>query len=168
MTEYYNAFEMSPVPDPAEDAVAPEPHRGIYAMPAFLTIPTADLETSTRFWLEGLGFIDLFSVPGQLVHLRRWAFQDVLLVAGEQGTEAPALTVSFACVQSQIPQVGTACEKLLPGSTDGPRQTPWNTTDLEITTPEHARVVFTAARPFDPDSQESRNIHEMGIRHPDE
>jgi len=168
MTDYYNAFEMSPVPDPAEDGPAPEPHRGIYAMPAFLTIPTADLETSTRFWLEGLGFIDLFSVPGQLVHLRRWAFQDVLLVPGEQAPAASALTVSFACVQSQIPQVAAACEEILPGCTSGPRQTPWNTTDLEITTPERARVVLTAARPFDPDSQQARSIHEMGIRHPDE
>ena len=168
MADYYNAFEMSPVPDPAEDAVAPEPHRGIYAMPMFLISPTTDMAASTQFWLEGLGFIDLFSVPGQLVHLRRWAFQDVLLVPGEQASEAPALTVSFSCVQSQIPQVAAACEELLPGSTSGPRQTPWNTTDLEVTTPERARVVMTAARPYDPDSPQARSIREMGIRYHNE
>lgn len=36
---YYNAFEISPVPAPGPDAVAPEPFRGIYGMPAFVNIP---------------------------------------------------------------------------------------------------------------------------------
>ncbi|WP_334025580.1 hypothetical protein [Nocardia terpenica] len=71
MSDYYNAFEVSPVPDPGPDAVAPEPFRGIYAMPAFVTIPTGDVAASVDFWVRGLGFIELFSVPGAIVHLRR-------------------------------------------------------------------------------------------------
>jgi hypothetical protein len=43
MSNYYNAFEMSPVPAPGVDAVAPEPFRGIYGMPVFVTVPTRDL-----------------------------------------------------------------------------------------------------------------------------
>jgi len=77
---YSNAFEISPVPPPGPDAVPPEPFRGIYGMPAFATIPTDDLAASTELWIRGLGFFELFSIPGQIVHLRRWAFQDVLLV----------------------------------------------------------------------------------------
>lgn len=84
MSDYYNAFEISPVPTPGPDAVAPEPFRGIYGMPAFVKIPTGDLAASVDFWTRGLGFIELFTIPGSLVHLRRWAFQDVLLVAAEQ------------------------------------------------------------------------------------
>ena len=55
------------------DAVVPEPFRGIYGMPQFLTVPCADLAGSTDFWVRGLGFIDLFCVPGQVVYLRRTA-----------------------------------------------------------------------------------------------
>ncbi len=73
---------VSPVPLPALDATPPEVHRGIYGMPVFLTVPTPDLAASADSWIRGLGFIDLFSVPGQVTHLRRWAFQDVLLVPG--------------------------------------------------------------------------------------
>src|ERR687893_481936 len=103
MSDYYNAFEMSPVPAPGPDAVPPEPFRGIYAMPAFVTIPTSDLAASVDFWTRGLGFIELFGIPGQVVHLRRWTFQDVLLVPAESVPEqAPAMSVSFSCVLSQV------------------------------------------------------------------
>jgi len=85
----FNAFEMSPVPAPSEDAQPPEPFHGIYGMPMFVTVPTSDLDASVDFWTEALGFFTLFSIPGQLVHLRRWAFQDVLLVPAPQAP-APA------------------------------------------------------------------------------
>ena len=55
MKPYYDAFETSPVPDPGPDTVAPEPYRGIYAMPSFLTVPTSDLAASVDFWTRGLG-----------------------------------------------------------------------------------------------------------------
>ena len=41
------------------------------------------------FWTEALGFFPLFSIPGRLVHLRRWAFQDVLLVPAPQEPPRP-------------------------------------------------------------------------------
>lgn len=167
MNDYYNAFEMSPVPDPGEGVEAPEVYRGIYAMPMFVTIPTSDLQASSDFWTRGPGFIEIFSFPGQLVHLRRWAFQDVLLVASDSvAGQAPAISTSFACVLDQIDPIAAACEELLPGCTSGPRGTPWNTFDVEVITPEKARVIFTAAKPFDPDSAEARSLNEAGIFHP--
>jgi len=42
----FNAFEMSPVPAPSEDAQPPEPFHGIYGMPMFVTVPTSDLDAS--------------------------------------------------------------------------------------------------------------------------
>ncbi|MFC0110187.1 VOC family protein [Kibdelosporangium aridum] len=165
MSDYYNAFEISPVPVPGPDAVPPEPFRGIYGMPAFATIPTSDLAESVDFWTRGLGFFELFSIPGTLVHLRRWAFQDVLLVsAASVAQEAPAMSFSFACVLSQVDSLVEACRALRPNSVDGPRDTPWNTRDVAVITPENARIVFTAAKPFDPDSQEARNLEAVGIR----
>ncbi|WP_246486549.1 VOC family protein [Kribbella qitaiheensis] len=151
---------------PALDAVAPEVDRGIYGMPMFVTVPTGDLAASVDFWIRGLGFIDLFTIPGRLTHLRRWAFQDVLLVPAEKPVEAPGASVSFACVLGQVDEIAAACEELLPGCTTGPQQTPWNTVDLEVITPENARVVLTAARPLDPDSPEARNLAAVGIETP--
>lgn len=85
------------------------------------------------FWVRGLGFFELFAIPGRLVHLRRWAFQDVLLVpAASVPEQAPPMSFSFACV----------------------------------TTPENARIVFTAAEPFDTASQEARNLEAVGITAP--
>ncbi len=167
MSDYFNAFEMSPVPAPGPDAVPPEPFRGIYGMPAFVTIPTTDLAASVDFWTRGLGFFELFTIPGTLVHLRRWAFQDVLLVTGTDVPEqAPAIGVSFSCVLGQLDGLVDACRAIRPDSVTGPRDTPWNTRDVEVITPEQARIVLTAAKPFDPDSQEARNLEAIGITAP--
>jgi hypothetical protein len=37
---------------------------------------------------------------------------------------------------------------------------------VEVITPENARVVFTAAKPFDPASPEARNLAAVGITPP--
>lgn len=167
MSDYDTAFDISPVPVPAEDAVPPELFRGIYGMPMFVTIPTADLGESVEFWTRGLGFFDLFSIPGQLVHLRRWAFQDVLLVPTEtEPAQAPVVSVSFACVLSQLDPVVSACRALGSGMVSDPVDTAWNTRDVEVITPERARVVFTAAKPFDPASVEAANLASVGITPP--
>jgi len=166
MTDTYSAFDHSPVPPPGPDAVAPEPFRGIYGMPQFVTVPTADLAASVDLWTRGLGFFVLFSVPGGIVHLRRWAFQDVLLVPGTPASEPTALAVSFSCVLSQVDDIVTACEAVSPGCTTGPRDTPWGSVEVEVRTPENTRVVMTAARPYDPESDAARYIRGMGIEAP--
>jgi hypothetical protein len=171
MTDTYPAFDMGPVPLPALDAEPAELFRGIYGMPMFVNVPTRDMAASVEFWTRGLGFFEFFAAPGRVTHLRRWAFQDVLLVPAENPAEIPAsptaLTVTFSCVLSQVDQIAAACEELVPGSTTGPRQTPWNTIDLEVVTPENVRVIMTAARPYDPASAEAQSLRdELGIEGP--
>ncbi|GAA4894718.1 hypothetical protein LX16_1633 [Stackebrandtia albiflava] len=161
MTEY-----RSPVPTPALDAEPPEIYREFYGMPMFTISHTTDLEASRDFWVEGLGFIDIFTIPGQVTHLRRWAFQDVLLVPGTPSRETPGVSVNFSCVPRQIEEVRQRCEALVPGCTDGPREMPWNSIELTVLTPENTRVVMTAARPIDPDSRLARELHEVGITVP--
>ena len=167
MTDHYNAFEMSPVPTPGPDTVAPELFRGIYGMPAFITVPTTDLAAAVEFWTRGVGLFELFWVPGRIVHLRRWAFQDVLLVPAETEQEAvPDLRVSFACVLGQIDPLVEACRAWDPGAVGEPIDTPWNPRDVEIVTPEKVRDVFTAAKPYEPGSVEAATLAQMGIRPP--
>jgi len=159
MSEY-----TSPVPMPALDATPPEVYREIYGMPMFVTIPTGDLAASKDFWIRGLGFIDFFSAPGeQVTHLRRWAFQDILLVPGPPAGEASAQSISFACVLGQLDEIATRCEDLVPGCTDGPHLMPWNSVELTVTTPENARVTMTAARPLDPASPQADNLRALGF-----
>lgn len=168
MSEYYDAFEVSPVPVPGPDAVAPAPFRGIYGMPSFVTVPTPDLAASVDFWVRGLGFFELFAVPGRLVHLRRWAFQDVLLVPTDSAQrEVPAVSISFACVLNQIEGIVASCRSLDAAAVSDPRDTPWNTRDLEVTTPEKVRVVFTAAKPFDPAGPAAEALAGIGITVPE-
>lgn len=166
MSDYFNAFEISPLSVVGPDAVAPEPFRGIYAMPMFVTVRTRDLAASTDFWVRGLGFIELFSVPGQVVHLRRWAFQDVLLVpvdASAPAPEEPAMHVGFSAVLSQLDEIVERCDALAPGSASTPADMPWNTREVTVTTPEGVRVVMTAARVIDPESPEGRALAASGI-----
>jgi hypothetical protein len=157
----------SPVPMPGIDAAPAEIYREIYPMPMFVIAPTIDLEASKAFWIEGLGFVDLFSVPGQITHLRRWAFQDVLLVPGTPETGEAALKVSFSCVLAEIDPIAAACERLAPGSVEGPEEKPWNSIELTVTTPERTRVVMTAAQPFDPNSASAKMLREQGYDLPD-
>lgn len=171
MTDTYPAFDMGPVPLPALDAEPAELFRGIYGMPMFVNVPTRDMAASVEFWTRGLGFFEFFAAPGRVTHLRRWAFQDVLLVPTENPAEIPAgptaVTVTFSCVLSQVDQIATACAELVPGSITGPRRTPWNTIDLEVVTPENVRVIMTAARPYDPASAEAQSLRdELGIEGP--
>ncbi|MFC5753529.1 VOC family protein [Actinomadura rugatobispora] len=158
---------ISPVPMPAADAVAPEPYRDFYGMPMFITVPARDLAASKDFWIRGLGFVDLFTIPDRLTHLRRWAFQDVLLVSGEQDGEAPALSTSFSCVLGQIDEIAARCEELVPGCTSGPREMPWNSIELTVVTPENARIVMTAAQPIDPRSAKADELRAIGIEIPE-
>lgn len=164
MSDLFNAFEMSPVPAPGPDAVAPDPFRGIYGMPMFVTIPTRDLTASIDFWVRGLGFIELFTIPDQVVHLRRWAFQDVLLVPATEAAGGSGMRVSFAVVLGQLDPIAGACRAF--GDVTGPHDTAWNTRDVEVTTQEGVRVVLTAAKPFDPESAEGRYLTSVGITAP--
>ncbi|MFJ2836400.1 VOC family protein [Nocardia sp. NPDC087230] len=167
MNTSFPAFEISPVPVPGPDAVVPEPFRGIYGMPMFVTVPTRDLAASVDFWVRGLGFFDLFTVPGQLTHLRRWAFQDVLLVPGDRPADAPTTTVSFSCVLAEIDGIVAACEAVTPGCTAGPRVMPWNSVEVEVRTPENLRVIMTAAQQWDPDSPAAAHLRSIGIESPE-
>ncbi|MDQ6836422.1 MAG: hypothetical protein M3016_09575, partial [Actinomycetota bacterium] len=74
---------QSPVPAPAPGARAPGISRAIYGMPMFATLLVLDLDATVSWYVNGLGFVSLFTVPGgsgpALVHLRRWQFQDLLV-----------------------------------------------------------------------------------------
>jgi catechol 2,3-dioxygenase-like lactoylglutathione lyase family enzyme len=121
-------------------------------MPMFATLLVSDLEATVSWYVEGLGFVSLFTVPGPsgpaLVHLRRWQFQD-LLVRPALGalTAGTGCTLSFAAVYDEIEALAARSRAHGAGNVEGPIDTPWNTRDLTTTDPDGNVVVFTAARP---------------------
>jgi catechol 2,3-dioxygenase-like lactoylglutathione lyase family enzyme len=154
----------SPVPAPAAGAQAPPISRAIYGMPMFATLQARDLAATVSWYTDGLGFINLFTMPGPdgaplLVHLRRWQFQDLLVrpargpaTPGDRAARGPATPgstcqLSFAAVYGELDALAERARAHAAGRVDGPADTPWNTRDLTVTDPDGQVVVFTAARP---------------------
>jgi catechol 2,3-dioxygenase-like lactoylglutathione lyase family enzyme len=143
----------SPVPDPAAGGPAPGISRAIYGMPMFATLLAADIRATVSWYTAGLGFIELFTMPGPpggpaLVHLRRWQFQDLLVrPAREPVTPGRGCTLSFAAVCDELDTLAERARAQGGGRVEGPADTPWNTTDLTTVDPDGNVVIFTAARP---------------------
>ena len=147
----YTGAGISPVPEPGKNAEPPEPYRGIYLMPMFMCLYSHDLEESEVFWTQGLGFINLYTMPGMMIHLRRWAFQDVLIRksgsnTGDSDTDMESIgSLSVAVTEKQIGRIVDACERLRPGSTSAPIRKSWNSLEARIHTPEGLALTLTAA-----------------------
>jgi hypothetical protein len=67
----------------ARGARAPEISWALYGMPMSATLLASDLGATVSWWVAGLGFVNLFTLPGPsgpaFAHLRRWPFQDLLV-----------------------------------------------------------------------------------------
>ena len=146
-----NDFE-SPVPAPVPGAQAPPVSHAVYGMPMFATLQATDLSATVSWYVDGLGFLSLFTMPGPdgpaLVHLRRWQFQDILVrPAAGPVTAGTGCTLSFAAVYDEIDALAERAGQHGGGRVDAPTDTPWNTRDVVTTDPDGNVVVFTAARP---------------------
>ena len=156
----YAGASISPVPEPGKDAEPPEPYRGIYLMPMFMCLYSRDLDESEVFWTQGLGFVDLYTMPGMMIHLRRWAFQDVLIrkrgsnTDGHDSDMESIGSLSVAVTEKQIGKIVEACEHLRPGSTSAPIRKPWNSLEARILTPEGLILTLTAALAVDKEQTE--------------
>lgn len=144
----------SPVPAPGRGVTAPPISRAIYGMPMFATLQVADVDRTISWYVDGLGFIDLFTMPGPtgpaLVHLRRWQFQDLLVrPASEPIQPGTGCTLSFSAVYDELDGMAEHARAHGAGQVDGPADTPWNTRDLTTVDPDGNVVIFTAARPPD-------------------
>jgi catechol 2,3-dioxygenase-like lactoylglutathione lyase family enzyme len=131
--------------------IAPEITRDIYGMPAFVTLTVADIERTVDWYVKGLGFIALFTMPGPdgrpgLVHLRRWRYQDILVRPGEPPVGGE-WTVSMMAQADELVTLAERARAHGAGTVDGPADTPWNTRDVRATDPDGYVLVFTARRP---------------------
>ncbi|MDE2991679.1 MAG: VOC family protein [Chloroflexota bacterium] len=123
--------------------------RGIYVMPQFVTFEVSDMAAARRWYVNGLGFVELAVLPGPdgdpvLVHLRRFRYQDVLLVPGRDPEEkASGVRVSFAAGDEDLDARAASASGESGGVVEGPTSTPWNTRDLHFQDADGHLVVFT-------------------------
>ncbi len=128
----------------------------IYVMPSFATLAVSNLEHSQHWYVEGLGFALLASVPGPsgevaLIHLRRWRYQDLLLVPERRPLSStpvdPRIRLTFSAHGTDLEALVASARATGGGSVEGPTATVWNTLDVLARDPDGYEVVFTSRLP---------------------
>jgi len=143
--------QAAPVEAPALDPVI---DTSIYPMPMFLRLEVSDLARSRAFYTGALDLIELAALPGPdgtpfLVHLRRWRYQDILIVPA-RGPVAAGTGLGLSLAAEQDALAGLAERARAFGApVGGPTDTPWNTTDVTVTDPDGLRITYTARRPVE-------------------
>ena len=124
--------------------------RQIYPMPSFARLSVADVNESSRWYQEALGFAGVFTLRAHdgralLAHLRWCTFADLLLtpatapLAGEKGLGI-ALNFATPSADDVAERARTAGASIV----EGPIDRPWNARDVTIADPDGFRLVFTA------------------------
>jgi catechol 2,3-dioxygenase-like lactoylglutathione lyase family enzyme len=129
----------------------------IYPMPFFVNLIVADLDGSSKFYQEVLGFRHVFTMPGpggktMLVHLRWSKYADLLLSAPRDGKPVPeprgaGVTLSFQMLERFDGSVDALADQAKARGANvasGPLEQPWNVRELTILDPDGYQLVFTA------------------------
>lgn len=129
----------------------------IYPMPAFPTLTVSNLAVSKQFYVDGLGFQVIFSMPAGggpavLEHLRWIRYADLLLEQGAQAEEeedavarAGGIRLNFSAALA-----GRSCAEIAErarahggGEVRGPIERPYNAREVVVTDPDGFVLVFS-------------------------
>jgi len=129
----------------------------IYPMPFFPMLIVTDLEASSKFYQEMLGFKHIFTMPGPdgqpaLAHLRWLKYADLLIALPRDGQAIPeprgaGISLSFQMLERFEGSVDALAEQAKAKGANiisGPLDQPWNVRELTILDPDGYRLVFTA------------------------
>lgn len=129
----------------------------IYPMPFFVNLIVSDLEKSSKFYQQTLGFKHIFTMPGPdgtpaLVHLRCTKYADLLISLPGDGKAVPeprgaGVSLSFQMLERFDGSVDALAEQArIRGANivSGPLNRPWNVRELTILDPDGYRLIFTA------------------------
>jgi uncharacterized glyoxalase superfamily protein PhnB len=127
----------------------------IYPMPSFPMLVVKDLEASSEFYQNALGFKHIFSMPGPggqpaLVHLRWVKYADLLISGsrdGKQVTDPRGVGKSlnfnlFDRFDGDIDALARHAREN--GATVmGPINQPWNVREVTVLDPDGYKLIFT-------------------------
>lgn len=129
----------------------------IYPMPSFPVLTVRDLDVSSKWYQDVLGFVHIFTMPGpggvpMLVHLRWMKYADLLLVISRDGQPVPeqcgaGVALNFTMFERPDPSVDSLSERAKGYGADvgpGPIDQPWNVRELTVHDPDGYKLVFTA------------------------
>ena len=135
-----------------EQAAAPPPE--IYPMPSFATLAVRDVERSSRWYQDVLGFQHVFTIPGPggapLVAHLRWSKYGDILLRRESGPpdERPrgvGISLSFAMFErkERVDDVAERARRSGAALATEPKNQPWNARDFSIRDPDGFLLTFT-------------------------
>jgi catechol 2,3-dioxygenase-like lactoylglutathione lyase family enzyme len=118
----------------------------IYPMPLFPTLIVTDVEASSRFYQNALGFQHIFTMPGpdgqpSLVHLRWVKYADLLITKSRDGqelTESKGVGVSLNF--NMFEHFNGDMDAF--ARVTGPTDQPWNVREVTVLDPDGYKLVF--------------------------
>jgi catechol 2,3-dioxygenase-like lactoylglutathione lyase family enzyme len=121
----------------------------VYPMPMFVRLETRDVERTTRWFTDALGFGVMFVGPTTdghptMTHVRGARYQDVLIVGSDTAPKpvSSPIQVTFqALTDDAVDELASRASAH--GRVDGPHTTPWNTREVTVYDPNGNPFVFT-------------------------
>jgi len=127
----------------------------IYPMPSFPTLIVSDLEASSKFYQEALGFKHIFTMPGPggkpaLVHLRWVKYADLLIALPRDSKElshprGAGVSLNFNLLDRFEGDIEAFAKHAREKGADvaGPVAQPWNVHEVTVLDPDGYQLVFT-------------------------
>lgn len=127
----------------------------IYPMPSFPTLIVSDVEASSNFYQQALGFKHIFTLPGpdgkpSLVHLRWVKYADLLITRPRDGKDLAGpkgvgVSLNFNMLEhfdgDMDAFAGYAREH--GANVMGPVDQPWNVREVTVLDPDGYQLIFT-------------------------
>ena len=127
----------------------------IYPMPSFPTLIVKDLEVSSNFYQNALGFKHIFTIPGpdgkpNLVHLRWVKYADLLLTKPRDGKDpaeprGAGVSLNFGMFDRFQGDIDAFAEQARESGANvtGPIDQPWNVREVTVLDPDGYQLIFT-------------------------
>ena len=126
----------------------------IYPMPSFPTLIASDVDASSRFYQNVLGFKHIFTMPGpdgqpSLIHLRWTKYADLLITRSRNGKELPeprgvGISLNFNMFEHFNGDMDAFAKHARENGANvtGPVDQPWNVREVTIVDPDGYKLIF--------------------------
>lgn len=127
----------------------------IYPMPSFLMLIVKDIEASSSFYQNVLGFKHIFTMPAPdgnpgLVHLRWVKYADLLITRSRNEKELTepkgvGVSLNFNMFEHFNGDMDTFTRHVREngGNITGPVEQPWNVREVTVIDPDGYKLIFT-------------------------